>query len=251
MSCRRARRELGWLVQFGEFDQESAPHLDHLAGCRACREEVGIDRALVRQLRTALAARVQDAAPSPTAWEGVLARMRQPEPRPSGIRWWAGRLTAGLRAGTAMAGASLALVLALNLEVVPLAPAPTPDAAANSAATRPEWAGDVPPFVDVAAPAGELADTDDAAERQTTTGVRPAAEAEQLPLGRSQVAAAPTSDSPPADAAPEPPADTGWNVLVRLVPSDAARMIEADTARSGQPTEKPELVPAPPLQGPS
>ena len=80
MSCRRIRRELLWLVRFGAFDAGSAPHLDHLAGCQDCRDEVGLDRALVRQLRTALDARIGDASPSPSAWDGVLARMRQPEP---------------------------------------------------------------------------------------------------------------------------------------------------------------------------
>ncbi len=105
MSCRRIRRELLWLVRFGDFDVGSAPHLEHLAGCQDCRDEVGLDRALVRQLRTALAARIGDATPSPSAWEGVLARMRQPEPRAT--RPWTTRLAAILRAGSAMAGASL------------------------------------------------------------------------------------------------------------------------------------------------
>ncbi len=31
MSCRRIRRELLWLVRFGDFDAGSAPHLEHLA----------------------------------------------------------------------------------------------------------------------------------------------------------------------------------------------------------------------------
>ena len=122
MSCRRIRRELLWLVRFGDFDAGSAPHLEHLASCRDCRDEVGLDRALVRQLRTALAARIGDATPSPRAWEGVLARMRQPEP--SVTRPWTSRLAAFLRAGSAMAGASLALVVALNLEMAPIGAAP-------------------------------------------------------------------------------------------------------------------------------
>jgi len=32
----------------------------HLGGCARCQEEVGIDRALIRQLRRALAERVED-----------------------------------------------------------------------------------------------------------------------------------------------------------------------------------------------
>ena len=122
MSCRRIRRELLWLVRFGDFDAGSAPHLEHLASCQDCRDEVGLDRALVRQLRTALAARIGDATPSPSAWEGVLARMRQPEP--SVTRPWTSKLAAFLRAGSAMAGASLALVVALNLEIAPIGAAP-------------------------------------------------------------------------------------------------------------------------------
>jgi hypothetical protein len=253
MSCRRARRELGWLVQFGEFDQGSAPHLDHLAGCRACREEIGIDRALVRQLRSALAARVEDAAPSPTAWEGVLVRMRQPEPHPSGLRTWVTRLAAGLRAGTAMAGASLALVLALNLEVVPVAPAPSPESGIESAVTRPAWAGEVPPFVDVAPPAAPaVSESADSVASENAVGIRPAPPAEQLPLGRTEAATASVADSEPVEASTQASGDTGWQVLaVRLMASDAARIAGIDTGRSEAPADEPEPVPVPPLQGPS
>jgi hypothetical protein len=247
MSCRRARRELQWLVQFGEFDQESAPHLDHLAGCRACREEIGIDRALVRQLRTALAARIEDTAPSPTAWDGVLARMRQPEPRRGGFRPWAARLAAGLRAGTAMAGAGLALVLALNLDIVPMAPTPTPDTGAQTG-SRPDWAGDIPPFVVVAPPAAPIEATAvEPSEEDTSVMLRPAAQAEQLPLGRAEAATSSSveRDSQPADRPDEIAEVSGWQV--RLVPSDAARIAGPDA----EPHAEPEPVPAPPLQGPS
>lgn len=251
MSCRRARRELQWLVQFGEFDQESAPHLDHLAGCRACREEIGIDRALVRQLRTALAARIEDAAPSPTAWDGVLARMRQPEPRPSGFRSWATRLAAGLRAGTAMAGAGLALVLALNLEIVPMAPTQTPDAEAVAAASRPDWAGDIPPFVVVAPPPAPVEEAEvDAAEGDTSVRLRPAVQAEHLPLGRAEAASSSDAQgSHSAEVAGETAEESGWQV--RLVPSDAARIAEPEGDGAGEPANEAEPVPAPPLQGPS
>jgi hypothetical protein len=252
MSCRRARRELQWLVQFGEFDQGSAPHLDHLAVCRACREEIGIDRALVRQLRTALAARIEDAAPSPTAWEGVLVRMRQPEPHPSGFRTWAMRLAGGLRAGTAMAGASLALVLALNLEVVPMAPAASPEPGTESAVTRPAWAGEIPPFVDVAPPAAPaVAEAGEPVTPERTVGIRPAPPAEHLPLGRTEAATAHAADPEPVEASSRSDG-TGWQVLaVRLMPSDAARIVGIDTGRSEAPADEPEPVPVPPLQGPS
>lgn len=250
MSCRRARRELQWLVQFGEFDQGSAPHLDHLAGCRSCREEVGIDRALVRQLRTALAARVADAAPSSAAWEGVLARMRQPESHPSGFRTWATRLAAGLRAGTAMAGAGLALVLALNLEIVPMAPGPTPIPGAEAAASRPDWAGDIPPFVVVAPPAAVSGATEpESGADEDSIGLRAAVEAEQLPLRRDQAATpAERRDHEPAERSGEPAEASSWqNLAVRLVPSDAARIGDPDEGA----TDEPDPAPAPPVQGPS
>ena len=133
MSCRRIRRELLWLVRFGDLDAGSAPHLEHLAGCQGCRDEIGLDRAMVRQLRTALAERIGDASPSPTAWEGVLARMAQPEPNIG--RPWSARLAAFLRAGSAMAGASLALMLALNLELAPIGSIPAQESTDREAVT--------------------------------------------------------------------------------------------------------------------
>lgn len=120
MSCRRACRELLWLTRFGEFGPSSGPHLDHLAGCRACRDEIGFDRAMVQQLRLALAVRVTNAAPSDATWERILARAQTPEPRPvAGIWRWLASIVARQRMATAMAGTGLALVLALNMQVVP------------------------------------------------------------------------------------------------------------------------------------
>lgn len=75
MSCRRVSRELIERFRFGEeLDARSAPHLAHLETCLACREEVGLDRALVRQLRRALQARVEGYGPSDRAWQVVSAR---------------------------------------------------------------------------------------------------------------------------------------------------------------------------------
>ncbi|MGI8999160.1 MAG: hypothetical protein ACR2GO_05580, partial [Candidatus Limnocylindria bacterium] len=79
MRCRRICRELLWLARFGEFGPSSAPHLDHLAHCGGCRDEVGFDRALVQHLRVALAERIEDAAPSPNAWSVILERAQAPE----------------------------------------------------------------------------------------------------------------------------------------------------------------------------
>lgn len=116
MSCRRVCRELLWLARFGEFGPSSQPHLDHLAGCRQCRDEVGFDRAMVQQLRIALAERIEGAAPSANAFQAILERTRQPEPRRWPVTWTT--VLSRLRFATAMAGTGLALVLALNVEVV-------------------------------------------------------------------------------------------------------------------------------------
>jgi anti-sigma factor RsiW len=125
MSCRRVRRELQEIVRFGDLAPSSAsPHLDHLEECRACRDEVGLDRVLVGQLRRALAARVEPFGPPARAWYAILREAQRPEPRPS-IWAWSHGLVGRLRTATAMAGTGLALVLALNMEVIPAgAPAP-------------------------------------------------------------------------------------------------------------------------------
>lgn len=250
MSCRRIRRELLWLVRFGDLDAGSAPHLEHLAGCQGCRDEVGLDRALVRQLRTALAERIGDASPSPSAWEGVQARMAQPEPNFG--RPWSARLAAFLRAGSAMAGASLALVLALNLELAPIGSISTTEStdpevvsattpAGRGAGLR-HWEGRAP-----AAGTG-LIRADDSTIVWTPTP------SEQLPLARTtltssageDVDTAPTTD--PADA----PADGGPAVVINLVPVDAATMSGSNAA--DEPVEsddQPAAPAAPPAGGPS
>ena len=75
MSCRRATRELLEQFRFGEeLGPSSEPHLAHLQACSACRSEVGLDRALVVQLRNALRARVTGASPSTGSWEVVRER---------------------------------------------------------------------------------------------------------------------------------------------------------------------------------
>lgn len=119
MSCGRVRRELLDTVRFGELGPGSAPHLEHLAGCRACRDEVGFDRALVAQLRRALAARVDPVTPPPRAWYAILREAQRPEPRVS-VWTWSAALVGRLRTATAMAGTGLALLLALNMEVIPV-----------------------------------------------------------------------------------------------------------------------------------
>ena len=118
MSCRRICRELLWLARFGEFGPSSAPHLDHLAECRGCRDEIGFDRALVQQLRLALAERIEHAAPSPAAWGVILERAQEPE---LGIRGFlqgrAAALAARLRTATAITAVGLAGIIATSTHV--------------------------------------------------------------------------------------------------------------------------------------
>ena len=124
MNCPRVCRELRWLVRFGELGPDSQPHLDHLADCSACRDEVGFDRAMVQQLRIALAERIGGMAPSADAWERILRRAQAPEPATTRLRMWSAAILGRLRTATAVAGTGLALVLALNMEVVPVSVSP-------------------------------------------------------------------------------------------------------------------------------
>ena len=118
MSCRRICRELLWLARFGEFGPSSVPHLDHLAECRNCRDEVGFDRALVQQLRLALAERIEHAAPSPAAWGVILERAQEPERGIGGfLRGRAGALAARLRTATAITAVALAGIIATSTHV--------------------------------------------------------------------------------------------------------------------------------------
>lgn len=131
--CGRICRELLWLARFGELGPSSQPHLDHLASCRQCRDEVGFDRAMVEQLRVALAARIEAANPPSTAWEGILRRARTPEPAPATRIWeWSAAVLGRLRVATAMAGTGLALVLALNTQIVQVGVPATDDVTASA-----------------------------------------------------------------------------------------------------------------------
>lgn len=121
MSCNRVRRELLWMSRFGELGPDSGEHLDHLAACRTCRDEIGFDREMVRQLRRALAVRIEGMEPSARAWEQVRVLAQQPERR--GFPWpWRRPVDtlAVRRTLTAMAGTGLAVVLAFNTDVVPV-----------------------------------------------------------------------------------------------------------------------------------
>jgi hypothetical protein len=136
MSCSRVCREFVWLARFGELGPSSAPHLEHLERCSHCRDEIGFDRALVQRLRVALAERIAAEEPSPTAWKVIVERTQQPQrdDRPR-ISAWSAALVSRLRVATAMTGTGLALILALNMEIVPLPLAPV-DAPRAAAATE-------------------------------------------------------------------------------------------------------------------
>jgi hypothetical protein len=118
MRCKRICRELLWLARFGEFGPSSAPHLDHLASCRGCRDEVGFDRALVQQLRVALAERIASDEPSSRAWSVILERTQAPERGLGGfLRGNAGWLASRLRTATAVTAMALAGIIATSTQV--------------------------------------------------------------------------------------------------------------------------------------
>jgi hypothetical protein len=118
MSCARVCRELLELSRFGELDVRSAPHIEHLVDCRACRDEIGLDRALVQQLRVALQARIEGAAPSSAAWDGILRRTQRPE---VGLAAWfrrrSGVVLSRLRTATAVSATALAVLIASGTQV--------------------------------------------------------------------------------------------------------------------------------------
>jgi hypothetical protein len=118
MSCARVCRELLELSRFGELDVRSAPHIEHLVDCRACRDEIGLDRELVQQLRVALQARIEGAAPSSAAWDGILRRTQRPE---LGLAAWFRRrssvVLSRLRTATAVSATALAVLIASSTQV--------------------------------------------------------------------------------------------------------------------------------------
>lgn len=113
MSCSRVRREL--LAQMAFNEELGGPHLAHLESCVECRQEVGIDRALVRQLRRALQERIEGSAPPAAAWE-LVRRRTVDSPQPP----WTARL---LRWG------GMASALAAGIMTIALTTAPHPSLA--------------------------------------------------------------------------------------------------------------------------
>jgi hypothetical protein len=166
--------------------------------------------------------------------------MRQPEPS---VRAWPARLAAFLRAGSAMAGASLALILALNLEMVPIGPVAAPDvdvdtisasAPAGRGAGLRHWDGRAP-----AAGTGLVRADPTALFMPTVT--------ETLPPSRDALqddGATPTTD--PADNAVQ----QGPSVALHLVPVDAAAM-RGDGGADDPSDDQPVAPAVQPVGGPS
>jgi anti-sigma factor RsiW len=115
MSCSQLRRELQEQVRYREeLGSRSGRHLAHLESCASCRDEVGIDRELVAQLRTALRERVEGGAPSAVSWE--LIRRRTMERPPS---QWAVRL---LKLGRLLPAATAAVMIFAVASTQPAGP---------------------------------------------------------------------------------------------------------------------------------
>lgn len=260
MSCRRICRELLSQARFGELGPGAAPHLEHLSDCRACRDELGFDRALVRQLRTALAARVAGVTPSPRAWEGILQRMAAPEPAPSRLRAWSTLLIARLRVGSAMAGATLAILVALNLEVVPVRPS---DALHDGGALPPATAPPRPlsladGFAQPAATAPYAVPSASTEEAPATAFISRGVwleHPEELPILGARRDAAAADPLPEAPTDSTAPARDPWQPLaVRLVPADAALVniaMEHSQTSDPAPADEPQMMSAPEEGAPS
>lgn len=101
MSCKRVRSELLDYFAFGEeLGSRSDPYLAHVQTCAECRREIGIDRALVKNLRRALRERAEGSAPSAASWQLVRRRTvdRQERPWASRLVQWGGMASAATAA---------------------------------------------------------------------------------------------------------------------------------------------------------
>lgn len=235
MSCRRICRELLAFVRFGELGPRSQPHLDHLAGCASCRDEIGYDREMVQRLRLALRSRVEGMDPSPQAWEQILRRAQSPDPEVAG--GWLGRLgsaAARRRTTTAMAGTALALVLALNMEVASIMPAISTDASMD-AVTADAVRGDSQRW----ARPRSVRHAPDLVERAHEAPIAPVAAPEIRMTG---IVAGLTPPSATAAAVPEP---TEVRVVFRSV-EPVGHLADDDRLDTGSSaTEEPEAEPEP------
>jgi hypothetical protein len=232
MKCRRICRELLWLARFGEFGPSSAPHLDHLSRCSGCRDEVGFDRALVQQLRLALAERIANDEPSPSAWDAILARAQAPESTglAAFVRGHAVWLAVRLRTATAVSAIALAGIIATSTQV---------------SVTHPE-AGSAETEVRRSA-AGELFERQPLVPRPRTTATPviyvPATspadpEAAFLISATRSLAPAPAEEEPATETTIESEVSIGAAVS-RLTPADSGGSPPADERRVV--TDRPEV----------
>lgn len=146
MSCSQVRREL--LEHFAvreELGPRSWPHLAHLESCAECREEVGVDRDLVRQLRRALRERVEGSAASEDSWSLVRRRTVDRPAQAWTVRLvrWGGMLSAAATAGIML----FAVATAPATRLFPDAESPFIASAARRAVPPVEEATDRPPSV--------------------------------------------------------------------------------------------------------
>ena len=111
MSCHKVSRALLERFRFGELDADCDAYLAHLERCRACQDEIAVDRELAERLRLALRERVTGFEPSPAVWRAV--RLQAADPEPPGR--WSGlvvSLSRGMRVMVPAAAVMLAAVLA-------------------------------------------------------------------------------------------------------------------------------------------
>lgn len=236
MSCRRVRREILEIVRFGDVGPGSAGNLEHLSRCADCRDEVGLDRALVAQLRRALAARVDDATPPTRAWYAILREAQRPEPRMSPWAWLAGSLVGRLRTATAMAGTGLAVVLAMNMEVIPVQPAPEPAGASRAEEVTLQQVPRMPTGRTMLVALANLSD-----ERSEGTVDRPDPE-QQLMEADARVSPRPRADEEPEDALPADEPESSGPVLLLVRPLQTPEM---DAAAAGAAADDRDVSPEP------
>lgn len=239
MSCHRICRELLWLARFGEFPPDSAPHLEHLSRCGACRDEIGFDRAMVQRLREALLARVGEANPSDAAWAKIVARAQTPDSPRVRIWEWSTTLVARLRVGTAVAFGGLALILTLNTELVP---AGGPPSTSPTGAT--DAMGDTPFVGGLRNPDGRgqavAARTDRGSGSSSAKGLTPAAAQRWEPfvppaIGTQDVQVV---EEEPVDPVEEPE-DAGFVLVFELIEQPAPAAEPADEAEVPEPGPTP------------
>ena len=227
MSCRRICRELLWLVRFGDFDAGSPRISSTWPAARAAATR----SAWIARWCASCGPRSPSASAMPRRPDRLGGRAGPDGPAGADGAPWL-EAAAFLRAGSAMAGASLALVLALNLELAPIGAAPdrrTPGITASAPAGQAR----------ASALGGPRAGRGTGPVRGPGTIVwcRPPASSCRR---RGDAQAAPPAE---ADAAPEPATNDRAAVVIsgRRATMSARR---EDTRRAGQPAARPPRQPA-------